>query len=73
MILTLNLDLLNYGEDYIDIYPAKILIDEKDYLNPNGTEVNIHGETINKEYNNKFEIAQEDIERIKEKFETNKC
>lgn len=65
-IFTLILDLMKYGGTYIIIHPAKIFIDENNYLKPNITEINIHGEVIKQEDDNILEIDHESIKKIKE-------
>ena len=65
-IFTLILYLTKYGKNYIIIQPAKIFIGENNYLNPNITEINIHGEVIKQEDDNILEIDHERIEKIKE-------
>lgn len=57
---------MKYGGTYIIIHPAKIFIGENNYLNPNITEINIHGEVIKQEDDNILEIDHERIKKIKE-------
>ena len=64
-IFTLILDCMKYGDTYICIHPAKIFIGENNYLSPDITEINIHGEVIKQEDDNILEIDHERIEKIK--------
>ena len=67
-IFSLILYLLNYGEEYIVINPVKLLIHEKEYLEPDKTKINIHGDVITQEGDITLEINEEFIENLKEEY-----